>query len=105
MFRSVWINTVAYLKLQIKACIRKRKLALDTQEAASLTQFQKLIFKIGVLAFILASWKIIRTDSVKLQRQEEYELLERNEGSIQKIVPFAFPAAKVSVTSYIQKML
>lgn len=33
------------------------------------------------------------------------ELLERNEGSIQMKVYFAFPVKKVSVTSHIQKML
>lgn len=33
------------------------------------------------------------------------ELLEGNEGSIQKTVPLAFPAEKDSVTSHIQKML
>lgn len=33
------------------------------------------------------------------------ELLERNEGSIQKTVPFGFLAEKVSVTSHIEKML
>lgn len=33
------------------------------------------------------------------------ELLEGNEGSIQKTVPPAFPAEKDSVTSHTQKML
>lgn len=33
------------------------------------------------------------------------KLLERNEGSIQKTVPFAFPDEKVSVTSHTVRKL
>lgn len=94
-------------KLQIKTCMKEIRPALEIQEEASLTQFQKLIQK-KKLCSLLYSCKLkdYKDWQYKITKIGEMnELLEGNEGSIQKTVPLAFPAEKDSVTSHTQKML
>lgn len=93
-------------KLQIKTCMKERRPAPEIQEEASLTQFQKLIQK-NWCSFLYSCKLRDYTDwQDKITKIGEMnELLEGNEGSIQKTAPLAFPAEKDSVTSHTQKML
>lgn len=86
--------------------MKQRGLALEIQEEASLTRFQKLIQKKWFSFLYCCKLKDYKDWLYKITKIGEMnKLLEGNEGSIQKTVPLAFPVEKDSVTSHTQKML